>query len=122
MTNALAGSRESTSESPEVIVNFAEVHARCTGPFFCSDNGVMAVVLKDLARHCDDFGGALGPCRHYEDKLAEVPHAFRNLPCLPVRKRKECHSMLFLTEASPIRGDHRTIITDTFHASAGRAL
>ena len=116
MTNALAGSREPTSESPEVIVKFAEVHARCTGPFFCSDNVVMAVVLKGLARHCDDFGGALGPCRHYEDKLAEELHAFRNLP---VRERKECHCMLFLTEDNAFRGDAQTISTETIHATAG---
>ena len=109
MTNALAGSRESTSESPEVIVNFAEVHARCTGPFFCSDNGVMAVVLKDLARHCDDFGGALCPCRHYQEKQAEMSQVFWNRPHLSMCERKHFHSMLFLTEDSPFQDGEATI-------------
>tara|TARA_B100001121_G_scaffold210270_1_gene184197 strand:+ start:464 stop:823 length:360 start_codon:yes stop_codon:yes gene_type:complete len=119
MTDALAGNREPTSESLEVIRKFAETYAKRTGTFFCSDPGVTAVVLKGLARHKDELGGALCPCRHYEDKKAEVSQAFWNCPCVPMRERMECHCMLFLTEDSPFRGEQRTISTEMIHASAG---
>jgi ferredoxin-thioredoxin reductase catalytic chain len=99
----------SGSESLEVIRKFAETYAQRTGTYFCSDPGVTAVVLEGLARHKDELGGALCPCRHYEDKEAEVQQAFWNCPCVPMRERKECHCMLFLTEDNPFRGEQQTI-------------
>ena len=97
------------ADSLEVIRKFAETYAKRTGTYFCSDPGVTAVVLEGLARHKDDLGGALCPCRHYEDKEAEVAQAFWNCPCVPMRERKECHCMLFLTEDNPFRGESQTI-------------
>ncbi len=97
------------SDSLEVIRKFAETYAQRTGTYFCSDPGVTAVVLEGLARHKYELGGALCPCRHYEDKEAEVAQAFWNCPCVPMRERKECHCMLFLTEDNPFRGEHQTI-------------
>lgn len=104
-----------TAEGPdslEVIRRFAETYAQRTGTYFCSDLGVTAVVLEGLARHKDELGGALCPCRHYEDKKAEVSQAFWNCPCVPMRERKECHCMLFLTEDNPFRGEQQTITTE----------
>ena len=100
------------SDSLEVIRKFAETYAQRTGTYFCSDPGVTAVVLEGLARHKDELGGALCPCRHYEDKQAEVAQAFWNCPCVPMRERKECHCMLFLTEDNPFRGESQTISLD----------
>ena len=119
MTESPAGNQEPTAESLEVIRKFAETYAQRTGTYFCSDPGVTSVVLKGLARHKDDLGGALCPCRHYEDKEAEVSQAFWNCPCVPMRERKECHCMLFLTEDNPFRGEEQTITTETIHATAG---
>ena len=99
-------------DSLEVIRKFAETYAKRTDTYFCSDAGVTAVVLEGLARHKDELGGALCPCRHYEDKQAEVSQAFWNCPCVPMRERKECHCMLFLTEDNPFRGERQTITTD----------
>ena len=96
-------------ESLEVIRRFAETYAQRTGTYFCSDLGVTAVVLEGLARHKDELGAALCPCRHYEDKQAEVSQAFWNCPCVPMRERKECHCMLFLTEDNPFRGEQQSI-------------
>ena len=62
-----------------------------------------------LMRAKDELGGALCPCRHYEDKEAEVQQAFWNCPCVPMRERKECHCMLFLTEDNPFRGESQAI-------------
>ena len=111
---------EPTAESLEVIRKFAEVYARRTDTYFCADPGVTAVVLKGLARHKDELGGALCPCRHYEDKQAEVSQAFWNCPCVPMRERKECHRMLFLTEKNPFACPDRTqsISFESIHAFA----
>ncbi len=98
-----------SADSLEVIRKFAETYAKRTGTYFCSDPGVTAVVLEGLARNKDELGGALCPCRHYEDKEAEVAQAFWNCPCVPMRERKECHCMLFLTEDNPFRGESQTI-------------
>ena len=97
------------ADSLEVIRKFAETYAKRTGTYFCSDLGVTAVVLEGLARNKDELGGALCPCRHYEDKEAEVAQAFWNCPCVPMRERKECHCMLFLTEDNPFRSEKQEI-------------
>jgi len=104
------------ADSLEVIRKFAETYAQRTGTYFCSDPGVTAVVLEGLARHKDELGGALCPCRHYEDKQAEVSQAFWNCPCVPMRERKECHCMLFLTEDNPFRGEQQTITLEEVKA------
>lgn len=104
------------ADSLEVIRKFAETYAQRTGTYFCSDPGVTAVVLEGLARNKDELGGALCPCRHYEDKQAEVAQAFWNCPCVPMRERKECHCMLFLTEDNPFRGEQQTISLEEVRA------
>ena len=119
---AVTASEASSSAAPaqadslEVIRKFAETYAQRTGTYFCSDLGVTAVVLEGLARHKDELGGALCPCRHYEDKQAEVAQAFWNCPCVPMRERKECHCMLFLTEDNPFRGECQTITNEEIKA------
>ena len=113
--------QEPTAESLEVIRKFAETYAKRTGTYFCAESSVTSVVLKGLARHKDDLGGALCPCRHYEDKEAEVSQAFWNCPCVPMRERKECHCMLFLTEDNPSACPEKTqtITTETIQTTAG---
>ncbi|MEB3303904.1 MAG: ferredoxin-thioredoxin reductase catalytic domain-containing protein [Cyanobacteriota bacterium] len=106
------------SGSLEVIRKFAETYAQRTGTYFCSDLGVTAVVLEGLARHKDELGAALCPCRHYEDKPAEVAQAFWNCPCVPMRERKECHCMLFLTEDNAFRGERQSISMAEIKANA----
>ncbi len=104
--------------SLEVIRKFAETYAQRTDTYFCSDLGVTAVVLEGLARHKDELGAALCPCRHYEDKEAEVAQAFWNCPCVPMRERKECHCMLFLTEDNPFKGERQSISMEEIRANA----
>ncbi len=116
-TNASDAAQGASAESLEVIRKFAETYAQRTGTYFCSDSGVTAVVLEGLAKHKEELGGALCPCRHYEDKQAEVAQAFWNCPCVPMRERKECHCMLFLTEDNPFRGEKQTITTEEIHAA-----
>lgn len=84
-------------QSLEAMRKFSETYAKRTNTFFCIDESVTAVVIEGLARHKDNYGAPLCPCRHYEDKEAEVDSAYWNCPCVPMRERKECHCMLFLT-------------------------
>ena len=76
---------------------FAEQYAKRTNTYFCNEPSVTAVVIEGLSRHKETLGSPLCPCRHYEDKVAEVKSTYWNCPCVPMRERKECHCMLFLT-------------------------
>ena len=88
---------------------FSEQFAKRSGTYFCVDKSVTAVVIKGLAEHKDELGAPLCPCRHYDDKAAEAAQGFWNCPCVPMRERKECHCMLFLTEGNDFRGEDAEI-------------
>jgi ferredoxin-thioredoxin reductase catalytic chain len=96
-------------DSLEQMRVFSERYAKNSNTYFCSDPGVTAVVIKGLAEHKDSLGAPLCPCRHYEDKEAEVAQGFWNCPCVPMRERNECHCMLFLTEDNPFRAEDASI-------------
>ncbi len=91
---------------------FAEQYAKRTDTYFCVDPSVTAVVIEGLARHKDELGAPLCPCRHYEDKEAEVKATYWNCPCVPMRERKECHCMLFLTPDNDFAGEQQDIETE----------
>ena len=93
----------------EAMKNFAEQYAKRTNTYFCSDLGVTAVVVEGLAKHKEELGAPLCPCRHYEDKEAEVKNTFWNCPCVPMRERKECHCMLFITSDNEFAGEEQEI-------------
>lgn len=95
--------------SLEAMQKFSETYAERTGTFFCSDLNITAVVIEGLARHKDEYGAPLCPCRHYDDKATEVASAYWNCPCVPMRERKECHCMLFLTEDNAFSSPNRKI-------------
>lgn len=107
-----AMSQETTSKSLEIMRKFSEQYAKRSGTYFCMDKSVTAVVIKGLAEHKDELGAPLCPCRHYDDKQAEADQGFWNCPCVPMRERKECHCMLFLTEDNDFRGDEQEITLD----------
>ncbi|CAL9130012.1 unnamed protein product [Musa textilis] len=100
---------EPSDKSVEVMRKFSEQYARRSGTYFCVDKGVTAVVIKGLADHRDSVGAPLCPCRHYDDKAAEVAQGFWNCPCVPMRERKECHCMLFLTPDNDFAGTEQVI-------------
>ncbi|GAB5366257.1 hypothetical protein AAMO2058_001128700 [Amorphochlora amoebiformis] len=86
------------------MTNFANRYNKVAGTTYCSDPSIAAVVIKGLAEHKDTLGAPLCPCRHYDDKKAEAEQGFWNCPCVPMRERKECHCMLFLTEDNDFAG------------------
>ncbi|MGD1900412.1 MAG: ferredoxin-thioredoxin reductase catalytic domain-containing protein [Phormidesmis sp.] len=100
---------QGSDKSLEIMRNFAQSYAKRTGTYFCQDLGVTAVVIEGLAKHKDDLGAPLCPCRHYEDKEAEVKATYWNCPCVPMQERQECHCMLFLTEDNPFSGTEQKI-------------
>ena len=89
--------------------NFAEQYAKRTDTFFCIEPSVTAVVIQGLAKHKEELGAPLCPCRHCEDKEAEVKNTFWNCPCVPMRERKECHCMLFITPDNDFAGTQQDI-------------
>jgi ferredoxin-thioredoxin reductase catalytic chain len=99
----------SSDKNLEAMKNFSETYAKRTGTYFCVDPSVTAVVIEGLAKNKDELGAPLCPCRHYEDKEAEVKAAYWNCPCIPMRERKECHCMLFLTPENEFSGDKQDI-------------
>lgn len=98
--------------SLEAMRKFAEVYAERTGTLFCVDSSVTAVVIEGLASHKDQYGSPLCPCRHYESKLLEVQSAYWNCPCVPMRERKECHCMLFLTPNNEFAGTNNSLSSE----------
>ncbi|WP_193372420.1 ferredoxin-thioredoxin reductase catalytic domain-containing protein [Pseudanabaena sp. PCC 6802] len=109
----MRGKNKSTDKSFEAMRHFSETYAKRTDTFFCSDQKITNAVIEGLAKHKDELGAPLCPCRFYEDKEAEVKSAYWNCPCVPMRERKECHCMLFLTPENPFAGDKQELeITD----------
>ncbi|PSB31883.1 ferredoxin--nitrite reductase [Stenomitos frigidus ULC18] len=111
---------QSTDKSLEAMRHFSITYAKRTGTYFCVDPGVTAVVIEGLAKHKDDLGSPLCPCRHYEDKAAEVEAAYWNCPCVPMRERKECHCMLFLTADNDFAGDQQEITFDEIRSTTSQ--
>uniref|UniRef100_A0ACD5TL41 Uncharacterized protein n=1 Tax=Avena sativa TaxID=4498 RepID=A0ACD5TL41_AVESA len=103
------GEADAADKSVEIMRKFSEQYARRSSTFFCSDKSVTAVVIKGLADHKDTLGAPLCPCRHYDDKAAEAAQGFWNCPCVPMRERKECHCMLFLTPDNDFAGEDQAI-------------
>lgn len=109
MNNAISNDITNSFES---MRKFSEAYAKRTGTFFCKDISVTAVVIEGLAKHKDQYGAPLCPCRHYDNKVKEVANAYWNCPCVPMRERRECHCMLFLSSENEFAGNDQTIGMD----------
>ena len=117
MDTVATESNLSTEKSLAAMKKFAEQYAKRTGTYFCADPSVTAVVIEGLAKHKDTLGSPLCPCRHYEDKVAEAKQTFWNCPCVPMRERKECHCMLFLTPDNEFAGELQDITNEDLEAA-----
>jgi ferredoxin-thioredoxin reductase catalytic chain len=102
-------SKQATDKSLEAMRHFVETYAKRSDTYFCDDPVVTAIVIEGLAKHKDELGSPLCPCRHYEDKEAEVAAAYWNCPCVPMRERKQCHCMLFLTPDNEFATENQEI-------------
>lgn len=89
----------------KAMTAFSNKYIEKSGTRYCTDKSVPAVVIKGLAEHKVALGAPLCPCRFYDDKEKEVKDGYWNCPCVPMRERKECHCMLFLTEDNAFVGE-----------------
>ena len=103
----------------ESMRKFAQKYASRTDTYFCSELSVTAAVIKGLAKHKEELGSPLCPCRHYQDKQAEVKKAYWNCPCVPMREEKKCHCMLFLTPDNSFAGNKQEITTEEINRLCG---
>jgi ferredoxin-thioredoxin reductase catalytic chain len=90
---------------------FAENYTKSTDTFFCIDLEVTESVIQGLANNKEIFGAPLCPCRFYDNKEDEISLAYWNCPCVPMRERKECHCMLFLTPENEFSSDKQSLST-----------
>lgn len=97
------------SENLKMMQKFSEIYTKRTNTFFCTDQSITAIVIIGLTRHKEKYGAPLCPCRHYENKKVEVDSAYWNCPCVPMRERKECHCMLFLTNDNEFASSNQSI-------------
>jgi len=109
VTHTNTNTTEQLPENLEAMRKFSETYAKRTNTFFCNDISVTNIVIEGLARHKDKYGAPLCPCRNYEDKPSEVESAYWNCTCVPMRERKECHCMLFLTPDNEFASNLQTI-------------
>ncbi len=112
MTTAQPASSQSQDKNLEAMRKFAQKYAQLTDTYFCSNLAITAAVIKGLAKHKQELGSPLCPCRHYEDKVAEVKKAYWNCPCVPMREEKKCHCLLFLTPDNAFAGNTQEITTE----------
>mmetsp|Transcript_8058 Transcript_8058/g.25306 ORF Transcript_8058/g.25306 Transcript_8058/m.25306 type:complete len:159 (-) Transcript_8058:16-492(-) len=89
----------------EAMTSFSNRYVKVSNTKYCKEPSVPAVVIRGLAEHKVTLGAPLCPCRNYVDKAAEAKAGYWNCPCVPMRERKECHCMLFLTEDNGFAGD-----------------
>merc|ERR1719188_2367065 len=94
------------------MTSFSNRYIQVSNTKYCKEPSVPAVVIRGLAQHKLDLGAPLCPCRNYVDKEAEAKAGYWNCPCVPMRERKECHCMLFLTEDNGFAGDDNDITLD----------
>jgi ferredoxin-thioredoxin reductase catalytic chain len=94
----------------ESMKQFAESYAKSTDSFFCVNQEVTESVIFGLAKNKYLFGAPLCPCRYYDNKEDEINLAYWNCPCIPMRERKECHCMLFLSPSNEFASNIRTFI------------
>lgn len=75
---------------------FVEKHCEKSGTTTHPDAEVTEAVVRGLARHVDELGRPLCPCRFYPDKQAEVQHRTWICACDDMQIYKYCHCLLFV--------------------------
>lgn len=75
---------------------FVEKYCEKSGTTTHPDAEVTEAVVRGLARHVDELGRPLCPCRFYPDKQAEVQHRTWICACDDMQIYKYCHCLLFV--------------------------
>ena len=85
-------SEASLARMQKFVAKYCEKSGTKTHP----DPEVTDSVVKGLAKHQDDLGRPLCPCRFYPDKQAEVQHRTWICACDDMQIYKYCHCLLFV--------------------------
>lgn len=85
-----------TDKSLERARKLVDKYTEKSGTHVHPDPSVPEAVILGLARHLDDLGRPLCPCRFYPDKVEEVKHRTWICPCDDMQIYKYCHCLLFV--------------------------
>ena len=85
-----------STENIERMRRFAEHYARKTGTSLHPDPDVTEAVIRGLARHREELGRPLCPCRFYSDKKSEIRRRTWICACDDMKRYKYCHCLLFV--------------------------
>lgn len=88
-------SEKSLSRMRNLVENYCKKSGTTTHP----EVEVTDAVVLGLARHMDELGKPLCPCRFYPDKKEEVTHRTWICACDDMQIYKYCHCLLFVNEA-----------------------
>ncbi len=88
-------SKESMERIRRLVANYTRKSGTTTHP----DPEVTEAVVLGLARHLDELGKPLCPCRFYPDKQQEIKRRSWICPCDEMQIYKYCHCLLFVTES-----------------------
>ena len=91
---AKAPSENSMQRVNRLVESYCQKSGTCTHP----DKSVTESVVLGLAKHMDDLGRPLCPCRFYPDKKAEIQHRTWICPCDDMNVYKYCHCLLFVND------------------------
>ena len=87
-------SEQSMTRMAKLVDNYTKKSGTTTHP----DETITEAVVLGLARHVDELGRPLCPCRFYPDKKEEIKHRTWICPCDEMQIYKYCHCLLFVNE------------------------
>ena len=105
-----------SEKSLERVSKLVESYCKKSGTTTHPEPAITESVVLGLAKHLDDLGRPLCPCRFYPDKKEEIKHRTWICPCDDMQIYKYCHCLLFvdekgqpITEHLPSEHDGRAI-------------
>ena len=87
-------SARSMARMEKLVDSYTKKSGTTTHP----DKAITEAVVLGLARHVDELGRPLCPCRFYPDKQEEIKHRTWLCPCDDMQIYKYCHCLLFVNE------------------------
>lgn len=92
-----------SDKSLDRINKLVETYNQKSGTVTHPDKEVTESVVLGLAKHLDDIGKPLCPCRYYPSKTEEIKNRTWICPCDDMQIYKYCHCLLFVNdEGKPI--------------------
>ncbi|MCB0272540.1 MAG: hypothetical protein KDD46_05970 [Bdellovibrionales bacterium] len=87
-----------TDQSLQRVRKLVDAYTNKSGTTTHPNDEVRVAVELGLAKHIDDIGRPLCPCRFYPDKQEEIKHRTWVCPCDDMQIYKYCHCLLFVCE------------------------